>query len=82
MEEKPRAACDWVPPKCSSETQEISSSSELGRSSCKHSVDKELVSSSTFKVPTCVLPRLSPLVLAPEDCPSDSDPKAMLRRQG
>eukprot|EP00971_Amphidinium_carterae_P082566 1633328-Amphidinium_carterae.1 len=40
MEAKPGAAGNWVPPNCSSEAKEVSSSSELGKSSCKQSVDK------------------------------------------
>eukprot|EP00971_Amphidinium_carterae_P262445 5205929-Amphidinium_carterae.1 len=54
MEAEPRAACNSVPPNFASKTQEISSSSELERSSCKHA-DNEVVSSLTPKVTVCVI---------------------------
>eukprot|EP00971_Amphidinium_carterae_P274945 5455643-Amphidinium_carterae.1 len=68
MGAKPRAGCSWVPPNCSSEAQEISSSLEPDRSSCKHSLDNEVVSSSTRKVSVRVCPRVAPMA---ERCTSE-----------
>eukprot|EP00971_Amphidinium_carterae_P249647 4955171-Amphidinium_carterae.1 len=55
--------------------QEISSSSELDRSSCRHSVDNEVVSSSTHEVSACVFPRVPSLVPVSEGCTPEGSTK-------